>query len=499
MLKSGDPSEAPPELVFGIVSPVGAPSQRIIDELKTALHRYSYDTHVIKLSELFPEHAAEVGAPEVQLDGLAEHLRVGALMDIGDAICKTAESASAALALGVSEIATERLQRSTTDEAGASEGRRRAWVLDSLKRPAEVTALREIYGDHAVVVSVDAGAGDRAAALTEKIQSKVPSLPREQLRRTVGELLDRDQSDASAGKYGQNVVKTFPLADVFVQAATEINRFVHLLFADPEHDGPTEQEFGMQLAAAAAALSPELGRTVGAAIMVGKDVISLGANAHPTEPETTPQHDRSNREIQRVVADTLVHLAEGGQLEPTVASQVRDDADLAARDMLAGSLQSSAIGSLTEFQVPVHAEMAALLSAAKAGRPLTDAHMYVTAYPCHGCAKHVLRVGVELTYLEPYPKSLAEAMYGKDVSDFAAYTGIAPRRFTQLFTGTQDRKGPDGNRRYWNDQDRATAMPVVSPHITQASVEDREWAFIVHVQGVAPAQADATSPAGADG
>lgn len=180
--------------------------------------------------------------------------------------------------------------------------------------------------------------------------------------------------------------------------------------------------------------------------------------------------------------------------------QVNVDADSVARDMLDGPLQSSAIGSLTEFQVPVHAEMSALLSAAKAGRPLTDAHMYVTAYPCHGCAKHVLRVGVELTYLEPYPKSLAEAMYGKDVSDFAAYTGIAPRRFTQLFTGTQDRKGPDGNRQSWNDSDRASAMPVVSPYITQATVEDRESAFVDHVHGGSPDPTADTEPrVGADG
>ncbi len=86
--------------------------------------------------------------------------------------------------------------------------------------------------------------------------------------------------------------------------------------------------------------------------------------------------------------------------------------------------------------------------------------MYVTAFPCHECARHVLASGIKLVrYIEPYPKSLAEDQYPDSIkvaSDgslgdkliFEPFVGIAPRQYMHLFAKTK-RKQKDGKVIKW--------------------------------------------------
>src|SRR5882724_7181322 len=100
-----------------------------------------------------------------------------------------------------------------------------------------------------------------------------------------------------------------------------------------------------------------------------------------------------------------------------------------------------------EFSRPVHAEMAALIDAARRGVAVDGETMYVTTFPCHNCAKHIIAAGIrKVVYLEPYPKSRASNLHGEEMSlelptgneegmvIFAAYSGIAPRQYRQLFS-----------------------------------------------------------------
>jgi tRNA(Arg) A34 adenosine deaminase TadA len=61
-----------------------------------------------------------------------------------------------------------------------------------------------------------------------------------------------------------------------------------------------------------------------------------------------------------------------------------------------------------EFSRAVHAEMDALLSAARKGVLPVGTRLFVTTFPCHYCARHIVAAGVdEVQYIEPYPKSQA--------------------------------------------------------------------------------------------
>lgn len=47
----------------------------------------------------------------------------------------------------------------------------------------------------------------------------------------------------------------------------------------------------------------------------------------------------------------------------------------------------------------VHAEMNAILNAARMGTPLDGCRMYVTHYPCSECAKAIIRAGIQRVYM----------------------------------------------------------------------------------------------------
>lgn len=143
---------------------------------------------------------------------------------------------------------------------------------------------------------------------------------------------------------------------------------------------------------------------------------------------------------------------------------------------MTGVLKNSSVASLIEFQLTVHAEMDALLSAIKEGHQVSGCTVYVTAYPCHHCAKHLTALGVPVRYIEPYPKSRAEAMYGDEVrTSFLPFTGIAPRRYQQLFDISEDRKGEDGSRKPWGTAEKKKkARPKVDPFVDESGITGRE-------------------------
>jgi deoxycytidylate deaminase len=469
-----------PELVFAIASPIGTPNDAFRAELEGGLHTYGYTVEWVKLSKLLADQAQARG---VTVPEMPEHLRVSGLMDEGDRLCEESQSSAAVALHAVNEIRQKRIEYhadkgAVTESLDGKAVPRRAWVIDSLKRPAEVKQLRRIYGDHLIVVGIQASILTRKAQLTELIRPHAASKKDVEVEAIVNALVDRDLDESDKGRNGQSILKTFPMSDVFVDVDEDVGhqlgRLLDLLFGNPKYPVPTDDEYGMHLAFVSSTRSPELGLKVGAAIMRGSTVVSLGANAHPTTDTSSPAFDRSAFDIRQLVLDTLRNLA-GAALTEEAAGRLRSDPDVYVNELLAGPLSSGRIKHLTEFQPTVHAEMAAILDAVENGKSVKDATVYVTAYPCHGCAKHLLRLHLPVKYIEPYPKGRAQAMYGQDVAaTFQPFSGIAPRRYHQLFTTTEDRKSPEGVRKPWTDTDKKAAEPNVEPLLDQTGIAVRE-------------------------
>jgi cytidine deaminase len=118
--------------------------------------------------------------------------------------------------------------------------------------------------------------------------------------------------------------------------------------------------------------------------------------------------------------------------------------------------KDSKIRSLIEFGRAVHGEMAALMDAAKRGISVDQCIMFVTTFPCHLCARHIVDAGIsKVIYIEPYAKSLAAELYPDSIAvdgdqnpdrqiPFAPFVGIAPRQYMDLFTNER-RKNSDGS------------------------------------------------------
>lgn len=110
------------------------------------------------------------------------------------------------------------------------------------------------------------------------------------------------------------------------------------------------------------------------------------------------------------------------------------------------------IRDIIEFMRAVHAEMAAITSAARRGVALQGTIMYATAFPCHECARHIVAAGISRVYfVDPYPKSRVSEMFDDSISidedkkeriPFLAFTGIAPRLYADVFQ-MPDRKIDD--------------------------------------------------------
>jgi deoxycytidylate deaminase len=115
----------------------------------------------------------------------------------------------------------------------------------------------------------------------------------------------------------------------------------------------------------------------------------------------------------------------------------------------------SMIRNVIEFGRAVHAEMAAIVEAARRGVDISDCTMFVTTFPCHLCARHIVAAGItKLVYIEPYARSLAAELYPDSIKVetptisvdqvlFEPFVGLAPRQYMQLFEA-RSRKDKDG-------------------------------------------------------
>ena len=200
-----------------------------------------------------------------------------------------------------------------------------------------------------------------------------------------------------------------------------------------------------------------------------------------------PHEDIDDREFQRGFdSNDRRKQALLAELIDLIASEIdlrgADPRELAEKR----SLRDSQFMDALEYGRIVHAEMSAICDAARVGRPLKNAVLYCTTFPCHMCAKHIIGSGIKkVVFLEPYPKSLASDMHcdaleieSEDRGAFADYPsvifqhfhGVTPRRYRELFE-REKRKDQRGEfMRFGDSGHDGTPLPVIdikAPFYTQ--------------------------------
>lgn len=466
-----------PEIVVGLVGATGTDLERVAEAVEGSLVTVSYKGTVIHLSR----HLSEI-AGLVKAGATDEYERLKHHMDGGDRFRETLQAADAMARLGLARIRGER-EAATGDKNTPSN--RRAYILRSLKHPREVQTLRAVYGSSFILLGAYCPRARRVESLSQRIAASRHELNRTDFRAKAEELICRDESGLAGAtgtrrEYGQNVRETFPLSDVFINAAepaaleVELRRFIQLWFGFP-FETPTKDEFGMFHAQAAALRSASLARQVGAAICSKRgELLAVGCNDVPRpggglywsgDPDDNRDHilrydtsDAMKRTVLEDIVDRLMGLTPEGRM---TGEEIREFVKETLEGDEAPLIKEARLMKLIEFSRSVHAEMAALTEAAKRGVPIEGSTLYTTTFPCHDCARHLIAAGVgRVVYVEPYPKSLAAELYEKEIAldpesagdgsrvCFQPFVGVAPRAYMTLFQ-MEKRKEVDGSVVRW--------------------------------------------------
>jgi len=465
-----------PELVIGLVGAVGCDLPTIAESFVSALQEVGYDGVPISLSHLLHNLQPYAHLPAVhdQEDYIYGHMDAG-----NDLRQKTTNDVMARLAIARVRVAR---QHDGEEESENPPRARTAYILNSLKRPEEVTKLREIYGSAFFLVSAYASRERRRDALAARI-AKSKNLEMRECAWRAEKLIERDEIESRVTT-GQDVRDTFPLADAFLNADDKaaidvsVRRTVSILSGHP-FETPTIDEMGMQYAYSAALRSSDLSRQVGyAACTDDGQVLAVGTNEvakagggfyWPNSPDDARdfrviESDEANAEMKlAILKDLLERLQPQGVL--TVADEITDE----LVSTIAARLKGSRFMAITEYGRAVHAEMGVITDAARRGVALRRATLYGTTFPCHNCAKHIVASGVKrLVYIEPYPKSQVARLFRDSIALesptagkvlFEPFVGITPPRFRDFFL-MPDRKDENGRIIVWDDIKRS-ALPAI--------------------------------------
>lgn len=491
--------EASNEIVFAVVGGAGSGTGVIAEQLRvllieTQIGGKPFDVVILKASKVIRDWAVQQNKPLPPAQ--PKKLESAAIFqDYGDDMREgvgTGRSDYSAVAVGlIAEIQSTRAQKIgvafTPGEEVSPDGNPRAYILDSIRHPAEVHLLRQVYGDAFVLIGVVCEQAKREARMHTKYVDGGAVNARK--------FMKRDNADDDK-KHGQQVAEAFHLADFFVdntidrevapgspnrdwKVSEDLSRLVKIVTGN-ELERPKLAETAMYHAFSTQMQSACLSRQVGAALVDSQgNVVATGANEVPKagggvygESEKRDTQDarcaffplsdsrfcRNTREQNKII-DELLEFLEAQKIQ------------LPKKEDLARDLRRTRIGSLLEFSRAVHAEMDAILSAARKGISIVGTRLFVTAFPCHYCARHIVTAGVdEVQFIEPYPKSQAltlhqdsitvEAKNWKPPSEngtqvlFHPFTGVSPRLYRRAFLKSGDLKDrTTGNMRihepYW--------------------------------------------------
>lgn len=463
--KNPPKDESRQDLYFGILAPIGAEKDAAIHYLSKSLsENFDFSVETLKLSNYitrqYPEVFKKNGSPHV-----CKFCERRNKILYGTRLRKATSDPAILAKMAISEIRT--LPTTKKDFGKRDDGKRRAFIFDQLKRREEIDFLSNLYGKSFFLIGTYAPSEQRLKRLAREI-AKPDSFAQELME------LDQNEKDyfkamavcsecrrgseyhsplSEDGKktdFGQQLRDIFPLSDLFASDQTcegDINRFLDLIFGSPR-EFPSAAEHAMFLAFSASTRSADLSRQVGAAILNEYgDLISVGSNDVPRAGGGIYDYRDHKNDLAFGFEANSKRLDE---IANNVAMTLIDSEMVKGKskdDVVKTLIEESELGSLTEFHRTVHAEMQAIISATRSGVSTKGGSIFVTTFPCHNCAKHIVSAGIlNVIFVEPYPKSLAERLHqdaltvvedGSQVIDKVSvrpFLGIGPRRFNDLFS-----------------------------------------------------------------
>lgn len=442
------------ELILGICYPIGSDNDSVIKALQDRLKNYDYEVEIIKISNIIKEYYTENQSLEP-----GQTVPFGKLMHKikgGDYLRNKYNNNSILAELAIKKIREDRKGKAAED----IQGKRKCYIIDSLKNLEELKLLRSIYGDIFYLFSVFSPEDERKENLSKKDIS--PS--------EIDKIINIDEYENKNN--GQNVRDTFVGGDFFVRFSKEnksnlakhIEKYIHLIF-ETEIITPNTHETAMYHAKSSAGNSACLSRQVGATITNKQGVvIAQGWNDVPRFGGNLYQY--SDKSPQRCVdlgyCSNVTHR-EGileeieKEIEEVVGEKGLKMAGVASENTkkIMEVITNSKFKNIIEYSRSIHAEMHAIVIGSQmTGNQMVEGNLYCTTYPCHNCARHIILAGIKnIYYIEPYKKSLGMTLHNDALTEdeknekkvrILAYDGVAPRRYLDFFSMKYDRKSDNG-------------------------------------------------------
>jgi len=480
-----------PELIFGLVGPIGIDMEMVQKKLENALISVGYKPTSFRVTDLMKQIETDI----IIKDDKNPLTHYENRIDYANAVRKKCQNDAALAALSMLAIKTFRANHYDKNESqdNSDDSKRKidrpidkqAYIIRQFKRKEEVSLFRAVYGKKFIQISVHMNPKDREENLVYRISQRNHNLKTEELEDVARKLIKRDY-DESAAVHGQRVAEAFHLGDVFVSAKSEkeseetIQRFIKAFFGKNSLS-PSRDEYGAYIAASASYRSIDTSRQIGAAIFTTEgEIIAMGSNEVPAygggtywsdhpEPhrDFDDQRDANNVRKKRITYDFLNRLNEAGFLNMGLDKGAKFDSVQYEKITSNRNVKKALLNDITEYGRMAHAEMNAITDAARLGRSTKNSTLFGTTFPCHNCAKHIVAAGIKrVVFIEPYPKSQAIKLSGDSISFeeqaidkvvFQHFVGISPRRYRDIFEKGK-RRDSDGSFREWYE---GTPVPRV--------------------------------------
>lgn len=438
------------EVIFGLVGAVGSNLAIFQNILKTELEdTFDFDVFVIKVSEdILITHPNIKNIEEFDIS--TKYKRIDSLMNLGNKLREL---------YGLDYLALEiaaKIRNLRKSYIGSK--KRIAYIINSLKHDAEVSSLKKLYGHTFFQISIYESASKREETLNNIVGMTLEE---------AGKLIKRDEKEDE--KWGQRTSVAFPLADYFVKfddkssihIRNAVIRFIKLILGNP-YITPTFSESAIYMAFMSSLKSSDLSRQVGAVIAREDNILAIGTNDVPKFGGGlyTPLYneidgkidDQENGRDYKVGKDCN-HIQRNNLVDAIYNSIKKELDDILSENIpsqkevllkIKEIIKNSEIKDITEYGRMVHAEMDAILNCARTNNSTQGATLYVTTFPCHNCAKHIVAAGIkEVMFVEPYPKSKALEFHKDSIAvekgennklRFKPFVGIGPRNFINLFS-----------------------------------------------------------------
>ncbi|KGJ90416.1 anti-phage dCTP deaminase [Colwellia psychrerythraea] len=447
-------SEGSNTVIIGLVAPIGVDLDLVNESIEIAVKHYGYEHKVIQLANL---DKAINGEKELTSDTRQDldykNIEMGKLRKKSTGkLPDNLTSSSVYASLLVNFLKGNKKNK-------------KVYIIDSLKRPEEVELLREIYGESFFLIGVTSSYEDRLLFKTKELQSEPNG---EELARTLVDSDDEKNQDTRS-EYDNKTHKAFLVSDLFIYLDPKnpetllpsIERFIDIIFG-AENITPTPEEHNMFLAYMSSLKSADLSRQVGSAIINSdNDIIAMGANDvpkfeggsyWPDEPYQAFVKDGFEYSNFKDKRDYILGIdknaEEKSNIIQSIVDSIKEKVKIENEAELINAIENSKLSDITEYGRAVHAEMSAIMSAAKNGIAVKNSIMFCTTYPCHNCAKHIVASGiVKVFYIEPYSKSKAIDSHSDSIEEqtedsqkvndkvlFTAFSGIAPRLYQDFFS-----------------------------------------------------------------